>query len=307
MAGRVSDIQRMTEEGVDVIFNKNAKTPQKKYYPQIVWEKKIDKAVGIYDTIGDIGPAEVKVEGNAYNFDNFEQGYQTTISVDTVGKGVEVSMEVLEDDLYGVVKSRFGPGLFRVLLSRKERACADLYNDAFSDTGADGVALISASHPLVKNPSSLNDNLATGALTPDNFIKAKMKFNSIYDQAGDFFDTDPTHLLIHKNKLYTALAILQSQLMAFELSNTKNVVNDEMPVKIVVNNYLDYTAATGVSPWFLLDRTLQDAGAVLQVKKGLTLKTWWENNNEVFRGTLHERDGTGVISPGYCIVGSTGA
>ena len=306
MAGRVSDIIRMTEDGVDLIFNKAAKTPQQKYYPNIVWEKKNDKRIGTYDTIGDLGAAEVKAEGSAWQFDNFEQGYETTITVETVGKGVEVSMEELEDDLYGVVNSRFGAGLFRVLLSRKEKACADLYNDAFTNTGADGVALIAATHPLV-NSASVNDNLATGALTTENFIAAKMKFNSIYDQAGIFFDTSPTHLLIHPNKIYTALAILESNLMAFELSNTKNVANDVMPVRVVTNNYLNYTAATGVSPWFLLDRKLQDAGAVLQVKKGLTLKTWWEDDNEVFRGTLHERYGTGIVSPGYGIVGSTGA
>lgn len=307
MAGRVSDILRMTEDGVDLIFNKTAKTPKRKYYPQIVWEKKNEKRIGKYDTIGALGPAEVKVEGNAYDFDKFDQGYQTTIQVDTIGKGVEASMEELEDDLYGVVNSRFGPELFSRLLSAKERSCADLYNDAFTNTGADGVALISASHPLVKNSAALNDNLATGELTPDNFVSAKMKFNSIYDQAGDFFDTVPTHLLVHPNKMYTALAILESSLMAFELSNTKNTTQEVMPVKVVSNNYLDYTTATDVSPWFLLDRTLNDAGAVLQVKKGLTLKTWWENNNEVFRGTLHERYGVGVISPGYGIVGSTGA
>lgn len=306
MAGRVSDILRMTEDGVDLIFNKAAKTPQQKYYPNIVWEKKNDKRIGTYDTIGDLGAAEVKAEGGAWQFDNFKQGYETTITVETVGKAVEVSMEELEDDLYGVVNSRFGAGLFRVLLSRKEQECADLYNDAFTATGADGVALISATHPLVNSPS-VNNNLATGALTTENFIAAKMKFNSIYDQAGIFFDTTPTHLLIHPNKIYTALAILESNLMAFELSNTKNVTNDVMPVRVVTNNYLDYTAATGVSPWFLLDRKLQDAGAILQVKKGLTLKTWWEDNNEVFRGTLHERYGTGIISPGYAIVGSTGA
>ena len=306
MAGRVSDIIRMTEDGVDLIFNKTASTPQKKYYPGYVWEKKNRKRIGKYDTIGDLGPAEIKQEGSAYHFDNFTQGYETTISVDTIGKGVEVSMEELEDDLYGVVNSRFGPGLFRVLLSRKERACAELYNKAFSDTGADGVAHIANNHPLINSPKT-NDNLASGDLTPENFINAKMMFNSIYDQAGDFFDTDPTHMLIHKNKIYTAMAILESELMAFQLSNTKNVVQGEMPIKVIVSNYLDYDQTTGQAAWFLLDRKLTDAGAVLQSKKGLTLKTWWENNNEVFRGALHERYGVGIISPGYGIVGSTGA
>lgn len=307
MSGRVSDIMRMTEDGVDLIFNKAAKMPRTSYYQNIVHEKTNKKRIGIYDTIGDLGPAEEKPEGSAYTFDNYTEGYRTTLQVKTISKGVEASMEQLEDDLYGTVNSRFGPGLFRVMLSYKEREVADVYNNAFIDTGADGVALISGNHPLIKNAQKTNDNLATGVLNVDNLVNAKIKFNSIYDQAGDFFDTVPTHVLVHPNKIYQLMALLESTLMAFELSNTKNVIQNEAPLKVIVNKYIDYNNATGVSPWFLLDRTLDDAGVILQKKKGLKLNTWWEDNNEVFRGSLHERYAVGMISPGYGIVGSTGS
>lgn len=306
MAGtRVSDIQSMTEAGVDMVFNRAAKMPRRKYYPQIVTEITQKKKVGNYHTIGNIGPAEEKIEADIIVFDKIQENYETNITSTTKSKGVEASMESLEYDLENVVNATFGTPLLRVMQTYKERVCANLYNHAFTTTGADGQYQIDSDHPL-QNSALVNDNLATGALTPDNLVLAKQMFNSIYDQAGDFFDTEPTILLIHPNKLHTALAILESSLVAFELSNTKNVTQEDMPIRIVTNKYLDYSS-TGVSPWFLIDGTLDDAGAILQKKRGLWLKTWWENNNQVYRAAAMEMYGVGIISAGYKIVGSTGA
>ena len=306
MAGRVADIVSMTEAGVDLVFNRAAKMPRKKYYSQIVWEIQQKKRVGNYHTIGDIGPAEEKTEADLINFDRILENYETNITSTTKAKGMEASLEELEYDLERVVESRFGAGLLKVMQTYKERACADLYNDAFATTGADGQYQIDSDHPL-QNSALENDNLATGALTPDNLIAGQQKFNFIYDQAGDFFDTEPTHLLVNRNKLWTVLMILESQLMAMELSNNKNVVEGGGGLKVIANPYIAYNVSTGVSPWFMLDRTLTDAGAVLQKKRGVWLKTWWVNENAVFRAAAMEMYGVGIISPGYGMVGSTGA
>ena len=305
MGTKINDIKRMTEAGTTLVFNAAAKMPQRKYYEQIVTKKQEIKQIGKYDSLGNLGAAYKKTPGDAHVFGKINQAYQTTITSETYGNGVEADLETLEFDLENVVKTTFGTPLIRTLVTQKERLVADAYNNAFTNTGADGVAIISASHPLV-NSGSVNNNLITGAFTPDKFIEAKNRFNAIYDHAGEFFDTMPTHLLIHPNKLYYALQVLQSQLMAFELSNTKNVTNDVMPVKIVTNKYLSFNNSTGVSPWYLLDKTMDDAGCILQTKRGLALKTWWENNNDVYRGTATEIYGIGFISPGFSIVGSQG-
>ncbi len=307
MAGtRISDIVRMTEAGVDLVFNRSAKVPAKTYYTSIVTEINMQRRIGSYTTVGNIGPAEEREEADIIKFDRIQQYLKTNITSTTKSKGVEASLESLEYDLQNVVEATFGAPLVRVMRVYKERQCADLYNDAFTDTGADGVPSISNSHPLQRS-SKVNDNLITGALGVETLIEAKNRFNFIYDQAGDFFDTEPTHLLIHPNKLYVALALLESQLMALELSNTKNVVNEVMPIRVIVNKYLNYNETTGVSPWFLLDRTMKDAGAILQMKRAMWIRTWWENNNQVFRGAAQEMYGVGIISPGYGMVGSTGA
>lgn len=302
---RVSDIVRLTQAGVDLVFNRAAKMPRRKYYTQIVHEKQQRKQIGNYVTIGNLGPAGEIPEGDIPMFDKIQQNYETNITSRKVGKGVEATIESKEFDLENVVNQTFGTPLMRVMQTLKEREVADLYNDSFTTTGADGVAIHAATHPL-QSSALVNNNLMTGALTPENLITAKNMFNFIYDQAGDFFDTEPTHLLIHPNKSFLAAEILQSQLVAHELSNTKNVSQEFMPIRPIVNKYLDYNSTTGASPWFLLDMTYDDAGAILQTKRGLNLKTWWVNESSVFRGLASEWYGTGWISPGYASVGSAG-
>jgi len=130
----------------------------------------------------------------------------------------------------------------------------------------------------------------------------------IKDQAGGQFDTRATTLLINDHMQYTAMQILESQLVAFELSNTKNVVNAINAIKVVSNPYIDFTAGTpNVSPWFLIDDMLEDAGAILQTKKSIWLETEWLKASQVYRGMCFEIYGQGMISPGYKTVGSTGA
>jgi hypothetical protein len=96
--------------------------------------------------------------------------------------------------------------------------------------------------------------------------------------------------------------------MAWELSNTKNSIQEVFPIKIIENKYLDYNLTTDVSPWFMLDKGITDAGCVLQIKKGLSLKTWYEHDElDALKGSAYEIYGVGFTCPGYAVVGSTGA
>lgn len=301
-----TDLGNLVFAGLDAVFNSALKAPRQTYYKQVCHQKSVNKQYGWYETVGAMGAASEHIEGSAIVFDKIEDGDKTTIENKEYAKGAQASRKALKFDLYGQLQKNFGTPLVTRMVQLKEKAVANVYNDGFTNTGADGVALFSNSHPLI-NSIKLNDNLMTGALTPDNLIAAKNMFNAIYDQAGEFFDTTPTHLLIHPNKKFLALQILQSQLMALELSNTKNVTNDVMPVKIVENKYLDYTASTGVSPWFLLDMTIEDAGVVLQQEGGTNLETWYDNDNLTYKGVAFEYWGTGMVSPGYAVVGSAGS
>ena len=303
---RLADLSNLILAGSDEVFNKASKAPRRQYWKEICREEQQEKRTGNYDTVGNLGAATEHNEESAIVFDKIEYNNRTSIISKVYEKGVKATLESTEFDLYDVVKRQFGEPLVNVMNNKKERIVAAVWNGVFTDTGADGVALASDSHPLKNNLLLVNDNLITGALSTEKIKEAKNRFNFIYDQAGEYFDTMPTHLLIHPNKMFQALELLNSVLMAWELTNTKNSLQDVMPIKIIQNKYLTYAVAADVSPWFLLDKNLTDAGCVLQTKKGLTLKTWFENEDLSLKGIAYEIYGAGMVAPGYGFIASAG-
>lgn len=299
-----SNITTLVDNLVDVVVQRSLSRPMEKYYPMICTEKTLSTPTGTYQQIGQLGPAAVKPEGDNMEIDKIEDAYTTEITVQTIAKAAGTSFESLQDDQYNVVNQVFGPVLIDKLVQFKERAIADLYNDSFSTTGADGVYEIDDDHPLV-NSALENDNLATGSLTVENLKAAYNKFNFIYDQSGEYMNSRPTHLLTHPNKMFQIIELMESNLLAHELSNTKNSLMD-LRIKPVFNPYIDYTAATDVAPWFLLDRNLPDSGAVLQRQTGYEIQKWTNEENMTYYASVAERYGTGMIAPGYGVVGSDG-
>jgi phage major head subunit gpT-like protein len=305
---RKSDLSNMLLAGSDAQFNKAAKKPRRQYWKDICTVKNQPKEIGNYDTIGNLSQAEEHVEGSAVTFDKIEYNNRTSITSKVYDKAVAATLESQIFDQYDVVTAQFGEPLVAALNIKKEHVVADVWNGVFTDTGADGVALASNSHPLKNNALLYNDNLTTGALSNESLRAAKNMFNFIYNQAGDYFDTQPTHLLIHPNKMFQALELLNSVLTAWQLSNTKNVLQDVAPIKIISNPYLTYTVATDVSPWFMLDLSLDGAGCILQSKKALALHTWFERAElDSLKGVAYEVYGSAMVAPGYGFIASSGA
>jgi hypothetical protein len=133
-------ISRFLEKNIGQIFKKNLEVQKKLSYPQMCREDTTDTAFKRYDTVGNITEATVKGEGQPIKYDEFKQGYETIIHTKTVAKGVHISMEASEDDLYGVVDTGKGAQLMRAINTAKEKAVANLFNTAFTGTGADGKA-----------------------------------------------------------------------------------------------------------------------------------------------------------------------
>jgi hypothetical protein len=305
----LSAIGQLVYAGIDEVFSTATKVPRKLFYKQIVREKTQKKKYGWYDTIGALGPAELHTEDKPITYDKIEYDSRTTIETLVYDKGVKGTLESIEFDLENVVQTQFGSPLVRVMTQKKERVVAAVYNGVFTTVGADLAYQASATHPL-KNSSKVNVNLLTGEMSPETIKKAKNLFNDIYDQAGEFYDTEPTHLLIHPNKLYLALMLLNSNLMALELTNNKNVIQDVMPIKVITNKYLTYDITADTAPWFMLDKPLMSegdgAGCILQKTGGLQLKTFWDWDNLTYKGIAYEMYAAGMVAPGYGFVASLG-
>lgn len=307
--GRSSDITYLKKARASIafVFNEAAKVPQEKQYEQIVQLRQEPLEVGTYLTVGDIGNATAHVEGDAYTFEGISEDYKTEITIGTYGKGVFATRKQMKDDQTLSVKGMFGAKLIRSLLMLKEKYCADLYNDGFATSMADGVYVFSSTHPLSNAPGKYNDNLVTGALTTDNIKTAINQFNLIYDQAGNPFGSQATHILTNKMDQFTLVELLQSQLMAYELSNTVNSLKSK-PLGIILNSFIDHTGKGDTySPWFLLDKSLDDAGAILQYRGGVNVETEVDFKTKNVQVTAEEEYAGAFVSPGYGVVASQNA
>jgi len=302
---RVTDTGNLIYAGIEEIFRGAAAAPMEVDYKNIVREKPLQDLYGYYEQLGDLGSARKHSEEADVYYHKIEWSNRTTITSYVYENGIKGSLESMHFDKYDIIEQYFGEPLVRTMVNMKERVVAEVYNDVFTDTGADGTYLAYAEHPLKNSTTLYNDNLASGDMDGDNIIAAKNKFNHIYDQAGEFYPTRATHLLCHPDKEYLALMLLNSNLMALEISNTKNVLQDVMPVKVLTNKFLEGASST-IFPWFLLDKT-QRAGCVLQTSKGLDLKTFWDWDTLTFKGLVYEIYGCGMIAPGYGFVASPGS
>lgn len=303
-----SDISEFLYLGLKEVFIKALQTPRYTYWDKCTHQKTSDKYQEFYETVGNVKPADTTSESASIKYGKIMQGYKTTVTNIKVTNGLQVSLEAMEDDLYNVINTAKTSELVRTMDTARERNVAATWNGVFTNTGADGVFNASASHPLV-NSASLNDNLASGAITPDNLVSARNKFNHIYNQSGELFDTTPTHLLTHSDKMYQVMAILESDLRALELSNTKNTLGEIMPgLKPLFNKYLTMNTTTGVAPWHLIDMTLDGAGVIFQKRKGVTTDYYLDKKDTLdFYFNVHERYQSAVISPGYGFVSSLGS
>jgi len=305
--GRSSDITYLKEARASInwVFNEAAKQPQEQEWPLIVTKVPTVTETGTYLTVGDIGNAQEHTEGEAYTFEGISDDWKTELTLVTYGKGVTATRRQMKDDQTMTVDGIFGTKLIRALINKKEQLVADAYNDGFATAMADGAYVFSNTHPLSNAPGKYNDNLITGALTTDNIKTGINQFSLIKDQAGNRFSTRGTHLLVNAMEQFTVYELMQSQLMAYELSNTINSLNKVQPIGIILNHYIDHKSdGDTYSPWFILDKTLPKAGCVYQYRGGMQVETELDFDTKDTKATAEEEYVVGFVSPGYGAIGS---
>ena len=308
--GRSSDITNLKKARASInwVFNEAAKVPQEQEWPAIVTKVSEEKEVGTYLTVGDIGNAALHTEGEAYTYEGLSEDWKTELTIQTYGKGVTATRKQMKDDQTMSVKGMFGTKLIRSMIETKEQIVADAYNDGFSTAMADGVYVFSSTHPLSNATGQYNDNLITGALTTDNIKAAVNQFSLIKNQAGNRYPTRATHLLVNAMEQFTVYELLQSQLMAYELINTVNSIGKVNPFGVILNHYIDHTSdGDTYSPWFMLDKTIPDAGCVYQYRGGMNVETETDFDTKDYKSTCEEEYVVAFVSPGYGAIASQNA
>lgn len=291
-----ADIARAMYLGTKEVFMKNLKKQLEEQWKSYATVKNSDKMEETYDSVGNLKPAEVKAEGESVNYGKIEQAYETTVKNETIANGFSVTMEAQEDEKWGLVPEVKVNELIRTMISKREISVAKTWDDVQTSISADGKAYAAHDHPLLNDAAHTNDNLVEAEFDIKSYEEACNKFNHWYNHYGDKFFTTPSAMLLHRDRQTYAMAMLQSQLVPFEQSNTKNTIPQ---LKLIFSSYINSLQV------HILDQTIDSA--IFQRRKGLKDGYHYDVKDTFnFYYNVHERYKAAMINPGFGFVTITG-
>lgn len=122
--------------------------------------------------------------------------------------------------------------------------------------GFDTLAIAHDTHTglLAGSTADNYDNYLNAALSVSALESARYYFKTRKDDMGMYVGGNPTHLVLEPTQFITAKEILGSDLKSHELSNTTNVIKDEMTGLRVYED----PRLTSTTTWFMLDKNADD-------------------------------------------------
>lgn len=178
-----------------------------------IFDKRIsNKAAEEMVMTAGMGLAPVKNEGGTIFLDSIQDAYTARVDHATISIGYAITEEAIEDDLYEAEAESKTAALARSMGQTKEVRAASVLNNGFSGTYTygDGVALFSASHPLVSGGTQ--SNTATADLSEAALKSAWTTIRGFVDDRGLKVQAKPEMLIVHPNDHFTAFEILKSDL-----------------------------------------------------------------------------------------------
>lgn len=168
--------------------------------------------------------APTKAEGAAVTYDDAQETYSTRYVHETIALAFAITEEAMEDNLYDSFAKIRAKALARAMANTKQVKAANVFNNAFTATGGDGVALFSASHPT--KSAGLQSNTDTTDLSETALENAIIAVSLFKDDRGILISAMAKSLHIPPQLLFTAKKILGSSMSTTtETNSTTGVTN----------------------------------------------------------------------------------
>lgn len=188
-------------------------------------------------------------------YDDRNKGYLKRFTHVEFAKGFMVQRKLIDDNMTSVIfddANELGDSSFRF----REKAAAQTFNGAFTDSGIDdwgmpiagpdGVGLCSLAHPYSPVDSTTQANEGTLSLTKDNVRATRQAMMAFKDDRGDKLNVMPDQLLVPPELEDDALVIVRSTL---DPASANNAINPQSGRFTVATwHYL-----TDSNAWFMLD------------------------------------------------------
>ncbi len=219
-------------------------------YSRIANQEKSSKAYEEDLEVGGLGSMPIKPEGRGIVYQDFRQGGKKRYTHITYGLGFRVTLEMMEDDLYNVMKKNTRE-LSKAGSNAREVAFFNMLNNGF--TTEFGFPKFGVNEPLFSNAHTKlgggtgSNRAATDAdLSPTSLEAAIISFESLTDEMDIPVVIKPKLLVVGPQLKMTAREILGSEFRPYTSNNEINALREE-GLDYMVGHYI-------VDPdsWFLL-------------------------------------------------------
>jgi hypothetical protein len=239
--------------------------------------------------LGGLGFPVVKPEGKEITYDDFVQGPTKRWVHVTYGLGTRITEEMIEDCLYGEIPTSM-EGTAKELGASFGELLEVLVHDIINNgtvttnhTGADGLALFSASHTLLRGGTWSNIMSPAADLSATSLQTAIDNFTTTKDDSGRYQIIKPKYLLVHPNNAWKAYELLES---GYDPETANNSINSirKWNLQVIVSPYL-----TGRTAFTLIaDPANPDSGIIAFMRRKFTMKqdSDFETGDLKFKGTM---------------------
>ncbi len=218
-------------------------------YPDIYEIRTSKKQKETDRTIAGIDMLSAKAEGEPITYDEPILGYDKVYTHTSYAKGIRMTRELMDDELYGVMKQR-AKALGRSARYRTEYDHAQLFINATSTSEpyctADAAALLSASHTRADGGANQSNIWTSTDLSLTALEAAFTAMRKFTDDRGLMISVTPRTLLIPPDLEFDAIEMLNSPQKAYTADNEINVLKTK-GLNIVVWDML-----TDTDSWFVL-------------------------------------------------------
>jgi phage major head subunit gpT-like protein len=164
--------------------------------------------------------------------------------------GFSITEEAMEDNLYDSLSARYTKALARSMAYTKQmKAAAPLNNGFTTYLSGDGVALFSASHPLVSGGVNGNRPTTGVDLNETSLEAAVIAIAAWTDERGLLIAARPVKLIIPPALMFVATRVLETEQRVGTADNDINALknNGSISKGYSVNHFLNDTNA-----WYLV-------------------------------------------------------
>ena len=243
MAISRAQLAKELEPGLNALFGMEYDRYENQH-AEIYTTESSDRAFEEEVMLSGFGAAPNKSEGNAVNFDDAGEAYTARYNNETIALAFSITEEAIEDNLYDRLGSRYTRALARSMAHTKQVKAASILNNAFTggaSAGGDGVALCSASHPLVNGGTLSNTPAVAADLNETSLEDALISIAGYVDERGMKVALRGMKLLLPRQLQFIAERIMVSNLRVGTADNDANAIKTMgmVPDGYAVNDFLN--------------------------------------------------------------------